>query len=150
MRPTDASLENLRDIVVPEPPPLWPPAPGVWVLLVVGVAVATAIFLWWWRARARSAYRRAGLALLNNARSTRDVNVILKRVALAAFPRPTVASLYGDEWVAFLEGTCHRARFASLGALDHGDEAPEKLLSNADTWIRHHRAPAGEGLGGAA
>ena len=91
-----------------------------------------------------------GLALLNNARSTRDVNVILKRVALAAFPRPTVASLYGDEWVAFLDGTCRRARFASLGALDRGDEASENLQSNAGTWIRHHRAPAGKALGGAA
>jgi len=145
-----ASLQNLRDIVVPEAPPLWPPAPGVWVLLVIILAVVLALFLWWWRARQRNAYRRAGLALLENAGTTRDINIILKRVALAAFPRPTVASLYGDEWVAFLEGTCRRARFASLGALDQGDEAPEKLLSNAGTWIRRHRAPAGEALGGAA
>ena len=33
-----ASLQNLRDIVVPEPPPLWPLAPGVWVLLVIALA----------------------------------------------------------------------------------------------------------------
>ena len=35
-----ASLQNLHDIVVPKPPPIWPPAPGVWVLLVIGLGVA--------------------------------------------------------------------------------------------------------------
>ena len=59
-----ASLQNLHDIVLPEPPPLWPPAPGIWVLLVIGLAVVTALVVWWWRVRSRNAYRRAGLALL--------------------------------------------------------------------------------------
>ncbi len=142
------SLDNLRDIVVPEPPPLWPPAPGVWVVLIVALAVATALFLWWRRTRARSAYRRAGLALLKTARTTRDVNVILKRVALAAFPRSTVASLYGDEWAAFLDGSCRRTEFLTLGEIDESAEASAELRSAAGTWIRHHRAPAGEARGG--
>jgi len=145
-----ASLENLRDIVVPEPPPLWPPAPGVWVLLISALAIATALFLGWRRARARSAYRRAGLALLKTARSTRDVNVILKRVALAAYPRPTVASLYGADWVAFLDSSCRRTKFSALGEIDESDEASAELRSNAGTWIRRHRAPSGEARGGAA
>ena len=139
----DASLENLRDIVVPEPPPLWPPAPGVWVILIIVLAVLLALTLWWRRARARNAYRRAGLGLLKTARTVRDVNIILKRVALAAFPRPRVASLYGDDWVAFLDGTCRRARFASLDAADSGAEASSKLRSSAGIWIRHHRSAQG-------
>jgi len=139
----DISLENLRDIVAPEPPPLWPPAPGVWVLLIVVLAMITALFLWWRRARAHSAYRRAGLALLKTARTTRDVNVILKRVALAAFPRPMVASLYGDEWAVFLDGSCRRAEFTALREAEESVEASKKLLSAASTWIRHHRAPTG-------
>lgn len=147
MRHPEASLENLRDIVVPDPPPLWPPAPGVWVLLIVVLAVATALFLLWRRVRARNAYRRAGLALLKTARTTNDVNVILKRVALAAFPRPMVASLYGDEWFAFLDGTCRRARFSSLGEIDADAEVSAKLRSEACTWIRHHRAPVGGASG---
>jgi len=142
------SLQNLRDIVEPEPPPLWPPAPGVWVVLVVVLAVVLALLLWWRRARAHSAYRRAGLALLLDARTARDVNVILKRVALAVFPRPRVAPLYGDQWVAFLDGTGSGARFASLGAIDPGAEASRTLRSQAGTWIRHHRAPAGGARGG--
>ncbi len=150
MRNPDISLENLRDIVVPEPPALWPPAPGVWVVLIIALAIATAVFLLWRRVRARSAYRRAGLALLKTARTTRDVNVILKRVALAVYPRPTVASLYGDDWAAFLDGSCRRTSFSAFGEIDESAEVPAELRSAAGTWIRHHRAPSAEARGGVA
>lgn len=138
-----ASLQNLRDIVVPQPPPLWPPAPGVWVVLIVVLCALVALFLWWHRARARSAYRRAGLALLDGAGTARDVDVILKRVALAAFPRPRVAPLYGDDWVTFLDSTCSRARFAPIAAAEPGAAATPELRRLAGTWIRHHRATEG-------
>ena len=145
-----ASLQNLRDVAVPEPPPLWPPAPGVWVLIIISVALLLALALWWRRARARNAYRRAGLVLLKHARTVREVNIIVKRVALAAFPRSKVAPLWGDEWVAFLDGTCGRARFASLGEMDTDAEASSKLYSKAGTWIRHHRAPGAKAMRGGA
>ncbi len=138
-----ASLKDLRDIAVPEPPPFWPPAPGVWVVLIIAVAVLLALILWWHRARARSAYRRAGLALLPGARTARDIDVILKRVALAVFPRPQVAPLYGDDWVAFLEATCTRARFAALVAADPSAEASPERRQVAGTWIRHHHVSKG-------
>ena len=146
----DTSLENLRDIVVPEPPPLWPPAPGVWVLLIVVLAVVLALFLLWRRARAKNAYRRAGLTLLHDARTVREVNVILKRVALAAFPRHRVASLYGEEWAAFLDETCRGSHFSSLGGFDPVAEAPPELQSSARTWIRRHQSESTGTVGGAA
>jgi hypothetical protein len=142
------SLANLRDIAVPEPPPLWPPAPGIWILLVVLAAVVTALVLWWRWARARNAYRRAGLALLEDARTTREVNIILKRVALAVWPRPEVAPLYGDDWAAFLDGTCSRSRFTALGDLDPETEASRDLRRLAHGWIRHHRVASGVRGGG--
>jgi hypothetical protein len=143
MNGQEASLSNLRGILEPEPPPFWPPAPGVWVALIIAVAVLLAFVLWWQRARARSAYRRAGLSLLAGARTARDIDVILKRVALAVFPRPTVAPLYGDDWVAFLEATCSQARFAALGAVDPSAEASTELRQMAGTWIRQHRVTKG-------
>ena len=132
-------LRNLQDIAVPDAPPLWPPAPGVWVALVIVVAVSVAAILWWRRVRARSAYRRAGLSLLGEVRSAREVNVVLKRVALAAFPRPVVASLYGDEWKAFLGATCRRIDFATIRPAETADEVSPELRDLARTWIRHHR-----------
>lgn len=138
-----ASFQTLRDIVVPEPPPLWPPASGAWVILIIVLCVLTALFLLWRRARDRSAYRRAGLALLDGAGTAHEVDVILKRVALAAFPRPQVAPLYGDSWVAFLETTCPRARFAPIAAVDPAAAATPELRRLAGTWIHHHRATEG-------
>jgi hypothetical protein len=138
------SLDKLRDIVVPEPPPLWPLAPGMWVLL--GLIVLTLLLIAWrWRAaRKRNAYRKAGLVLLNNARSTQDISVLMKRVALAAFPRETVASLYGDEWTAFLNKTCPRGDFSALSTTDPDGAPDSTAISLAATWIRHHRVPVKE------
>jgi hypothetical protein len=148
VNPQDASLSNLHDIVVPAPPPLFPPAPGVWILLIIAVAVVLALALWWRRARARNAYRRAGLTLLKNARTAREVNIVVKRVALAAFPRSTVAPLWGDAWVAFLDRTCRRARFSSLEEVDADAEASSMMRSMAGTWIQRHDAPTGKTMEG--
>jgi len=140
-----SSLQNLRDIAVPEPPPLWPPAPGVWVLLIVALCALAAVVILWMRVRERNAYRRAGLALLEQAVTTRDVNVILKRVALAVFPRSKVAPLYGDDWAGFLDASCSRSRFTDLGAIEYGADVSRELRDLARRWVRHHRAPSASG-----
>jgi hypothetical protein len=135
------SLSNLRDIVVPDAPAFWPPAPGMWVALVL---VVLALLFALWRVYTtgnRNAYRRAGLLLLGDAKTAHDVSVIMKRVALAAFPREQVASLYGEEWVAFLRTTCPRGRFPETITTDAGAEPDPALVALAGTWIRQHRVP---------
>jgi len=135
------SLSNLRDIVIPDAPPYWPPASGVWVALGM---VAAILLLVAWRlhvVRNRNAYRKAGLMLLGRAETAYDVSIVLKRVALAVFPREQVASLYGDDWAAFLHRTCPRSYFKALTSSDFGTEPGEGLLELASTWIRHHRVP---------
>lgn len=135
------SLNNLRDIVLPDPPPFWPPAAGVWVAL--GIAVAIMFFIGWWlhESRKRNAYRKAGLALMDKVRTSYDVSVVLKRVALAVFPREQVASLYGDDWVAFLHKTCPRRYFLALNASDTDAPPDNELVELAGTWIRYHQVP---------
>ena len=133
------NLSNLRDIIVPDPPPFWPPAPGVWVVL--GMVTAVVLIVCWrlhaaWK---RNAYRRAGLALLGGATTAHEFAVVLKRVALAVFPREQVASLYGEDWVAFLYGTCSRCDFSVIGTADSSAEASQEFMELAGTWIRHHR-----------
>jgi hypothetical protein len=144
------SLSDLRDIVVPDPPPVWPPASGVWVVLGVVMVVVLVVS---WRLHAawkRKAYRRAGLALLGEVGTAHDVSVVLKRVALAVFPRRQVASLHGDDWVTFLNGTCSRSHFSEIGLTNSSAQASPQLVELAGIWIRHHRvrkyrAPDGEG-----
>ena len=164
--PDPSSLENLFDIVVPPPVSWWPPAPGWYVVgglvLLLGVYGA-------WRALARrraAAYRRAALAELRRiearavdegqrAVALREVPALVKRTALAAFPRETVASLSGAEWLGFLDRTGHtdaftRGRGQVLAALaydpgvaqglDRG--AMQELFDAVARWIGSHHAPA--------
>lgn len=163
MREHKLSIMDLRDIVIPEPVGLWPPAPFVWVLLGAG-CFGLALLIWRGVARWRAgAYRRAGLALLSQieerllaqgkeAAALADLSILLKRVALAAFPRKQVAPLYGDEWLAFLDSTCKGCAFSSgpgqllTAATDsrieeitiHSNDG-EQLVRMAGVWIKRHQ-----------
>jgi uncharacterized protein DUF4381 len=118
------SILNLRDVMLPEPVGAWPPAPFLWVLLGMAV-LGSAVLLRWgvvrWRA---GAYRREGLVRLRHLEMLletdgkeiavlREVSVLLKRVALAAYPRKQVAPLFGNDWLRFLDRTCEGCRFSN-------------------------------------
>lgn len=136
--PTD--LSNLRDIVVPPAVSFWPPAPGWWgvgavCIIAAGFAVAAVV-----RHRRRNAYRREALRALEAA-DGRDISAILKRAALAAFPRREVASLNGAAWLAFLDRTGGTAfsRTALLALTYGGNGDRDAVLVQARRWIERHR-----------
>lgn len=160
--PDPTSLDRLYDIVTPSPVPWWPPAPG-W--FVVGGAVIVGI-LWcswaawnYWRA---AAYRRAALGELaeiqkdlntkgSRAQSIQDVATLLKRTALAAFPRSEVAALSGSAWLRFLDESSGMTDFTQgvgqlLAELPYNPAAAAKvdspaihaLFDVAARWIRRH------------
>jgi hypothetical protein len=160
-----ASLANLHGIVLPEPVPWWPPAPG-WYWLGGALAAAAA----WLAVRAlrrwhADAYRRAALAELDaigaraeapdaGADALRALPALLKRAALAAYPRERVAALSGPRWWAFLDATGGGTAFGGgagprLDALGYDPAAslePEgrrELLAASRTWLRRHRRGAG-------
>ena len=137
-----ADLSNLRDIVVPPAVSFWPPASGWWIvgaacLVAVGVAVAAAV-----RHRTRNAYRREALRELATA-DARDISAILKRAALAAFPREQVASLTGPAWIAFLDRT-GGTKFATtaLASMIYDDsndrDAMIAVRTEAHRWLLSH------------
>ncbi len=100
-------LANMRPLHLPAPVGWWPPAPGWWLLLALLLLIAG---LAWWYYR-RTALRRAALAELrrlqqgapDDTRLTVDLNQLLRRVALARFPRAQVAALSGTDWLQFLD-----------------------------------------------
>lgn len=136
--PTD--LSNLRDIVVPPDVSFWPPAPGWWVVgaaCAVAAGFATVAVVRHWQ---RNAYRREALRALESA-DGRDISAILKRAALAAFPREQAASLNGVAWLAFLDRTGGTA-FANtaLLALTYGGTGDrDAVVAQARHWIERHR-----------
>jgi hypothetical protein len=141
-------LEQMHDLVEPERVALWPVTPGWWIVAAWLLAV---LGLLGWRARQRwvaNRYRREALAQLDAgaARSAAELAALLRRTALAVYPRETVAGLHGDAWARFLVDTAGgdasvAAAAPELVRAPYGgnvDVAP--LLAPARRWIELHRA----------
>lgn len=147
--PTGQELP-LRDIHAPPVPDLWPPAPGWWLLLVLSLALLGWAVRWLYR-RYRFLRRRRRILDELTGLSARDaspdlaadVSALLKRVALARYPRAEVAPLTGQVWLEFLDRNGGRGRFATGPGkvLAQGPYAPaqsfdvEALLVLARDWI---------------
>ncbi|MEQ1956124.1 DUF4381 domain-containing protein [Mesorhizobium sp. CN2-181] len=161
---TRAALQKLADIAQP-PPVSWIPQTWGWVVLAL---LAAALLLWgawrWHRRRVRNRYRREALAELSGIEAKlggpagrvaamAEAAALLKRVALAAWPREAVASLSGADWVAFLRKTAGPSSFTNEAAalLDDAEyqrgqavpEAAERaFLAAVRRWIERHHVPA--------
>ena len=149
-------LAELRDIHLPAPPELWPPALGWWIL----AALLTALFCYGiyrtYQIWQKNAYRRHGLKELEslftrehqNTELLADINDLLKRVALKCSPREEVAHLTGESWVAFLDSKMPGHQF-TMGAgqvLIDGPYAKASVDINrvelqkvVKTWIQTHQ-----------
>lgn len=145
------NLVELFDLLVlpdaPEPVSMWPQTAGwIWLGLAVLLLISLASWrLWQWR-RA-TAYRRAALAELRAAGDDPvAISGILRRTAMAAFSRDTVAGLQGSDWLGFLDRTSPAVSFTRSDAGRVLAKAPftpqtphEDLAAMADAWIRRHR-----------
>jgi hypothetical protein len=157
MNPSPAdpgSLDRLHDIVLPAPAPWWPPAPAWYVLggllAIFLITLSWALFAWW----QRNAYRREALAELaelepkaSQAETLAAVAELVKRVALAVYPRDRVASLTGDSWLSFLDASAGTSDFqrgagANLESAYSPSNHPAspELFHAVRHWIKHHRA----------
>ncbi|MFT5883031.1 MAG: hypothetical protein ACI9FG_001541 [Crocinitomicaceae bacterium] len=132
------NLDSLRDLAVPEAPSWWPMAPGLVFLLVLVLWSALCFSVAFYQKYKAAAYRRAGVSLLVNVKTVRELSVLLKRVALVSFERESVASLYGKEWVEFLQQSCAGVKLDALASID-GAELSNSLRIQAKLWIKEHK-----------
>jgi hypothetical protein len=142
-----AALSNLRDLALPPSVPWWPPQLGWWVIGAGVLALASLGVVSLLRHHRANAYRREALRALPDT-PIPALAELLKRTALAAYPRTMVAGLTGQDWLAFLQRTAGFPPAAGVSltriALDPSkrvdlDEA-RGLRSAVTHWIRHHRA----------
>lgn len=154
-------LAQLRDIHVPLSPEWWPPAPGWWLLALVGLGLASLVVSHAWRRhRAGAPIRQAERDLERHFSRFDDkqnakrelanaVNAVLKRVALVRYPRSEVAELSGASWTEFLDESAATDQFSSGMGRVLGDErfAPSfnfdaaALRLAAQHWIEKQRGP---------
>jgi Ca-activated chloride channel family protein len=147
-------IDRLAEPAEPAPIPFTPETAG-WTVLAALLALA---LLWLavraarrWRA---NAYRRAALRALDAAGDDPvKIAAILRRTALAAYPRSEVAALTGADWLRFLDATGGEGGFtdgpgATLAAAPYapaGDASSVGLAPLARRWVHGHRLPDGEG-----
>jgi hypothetical protein len=159
-------LAGLRDWHLPEPVSWWPPAPGWWLLALLGLALGLVLVRWWLRRRRDAAPMRAALAELAALRArvgpdldartfAAAVSRLLRRLALVRYPRDQVASLSGGDWIAFLErsgpdGALAEAAGRLLADGQFRDRPADEaelaaLVQAARSWIRAQGAGRGSG-----
>lgn len=161
-----ATLATLADVAVP-PPPSWAPQTIGWPV-AGGLLLAVLAWAGWraWRRYRANRYRREALAELarlplgadpaHRVAALRQMAVVLKRTALAAWPRTQVASLAGNDWAAFLQAHAGRAQDAAplLAALVHDAEyrddavlaqwpqtQVQAVAGACRRWIAEHHVP---------
>lgn len=154
-----SDLSNLRDIIVPPEVPLWPPAPGWWIVAAACIAVIGILAAMTAIRYRRNAYRREALRALEGIDglpepvAAQRISTVLKRAALAAYPREEVACLSGPAWLTFLDRTGRTEAFTEgpargLPALAFGATGDKEMMApiveDARRWIRAHRR-GGEG-----
>jgi len=160
---TEAALRSLKDIAIPQPVS-W--VPQTWGWLILALVLFAAILLWLamrYRRWRRDAYRREALRLLDEiardlrSQQTRDeanarLGELLKRTALAAWPRKAIAAVSGNEWADFLSAhqdgeigsslRCYLANLEYRGGATPGAGAIDDLLRDARYWIERHHVSA--------
>ncbi|GAA3098637.1 DUF4381 domain-containing protein [Rhizobium viscosum] len=160
---TETALRSLHDIAVP-PPVSWLPQTWGWAALAALLAIAVlAVFLVWLRRYRRNAYRREALRLLDGIeadirnperreKGVHELSELLKRTALAAWPRSDVAALTGRAWLKRMDsrGT-DDALTRLLDDLEYHDgaaiaalppDSANELMLDSRRWIRRHHVSA--------
>lgn len=155
-----ASTLELRDIHVPPKPLFWPPALGWWVACMLIVIALVLLIRYAVRAARLRRHRRLVLRELSELRQrfarqgdpgalVRQLSILMRRVALARYPRQQVAGLQGSAWLHFLDQTGGGERFsegpgkvlASAPYAPHVELDPEPLLLLAQDWIKRNCGP---------
>ncbi len=147
------SLVELLDMLAPAPEPIpisMVPQTWGWIVLaaVFLIGVGSIIYLLARYHRAK-AYRR--LALMELKRAGNDparAAIILRRAALAAFPRNEVAGLHGQDWLNFIQHSAEKLQFSDeadqslLQAPYREDKENPKVAKLARDWITLHKVEA--------
>lgn len=144
----DSLIGLIEQLIEPaEPPPIsMLPQTWGWAVLAGLLLAALAFGIWRWQCHRRAnAYRREALRLLAAAGDDpADIARILRRTALAAYPRENVAGLTGAAWLSFLDRQVGGTAFAEgagsiLARAPYRAATPDPQLTRlAEGWIRRH------------
>jgi Ca-activated chloride channel family protein len=143
-------------IGIPLPPEisLWPATWPARIAIMVLIVSAVAGIWQWLRYRRANRYRREALAELAQIERTASqpiaarLALLVRRTALAAFPREQIAPLAGEAWLAFLDRSLDGTEFSAgagrmLATAPYAPTPPNEnqlvaLVELTRRWIRGH------------
>ena len=149
-----ASLDNLHDIIVPDAPGFFPPAPGWYILLLLFLALLFHLTLQAYKRYKAEAYRREALQEITTYSEPNRENVLAllslaKRTGITAYGREKIASLSDDAWWDFVEehseATINAAFREGVRSMLYDadftltDSMFERLHETVGVWIKSHR-----------
>jgi hypothetical protein len=154
-------VAGLIDIPLPQQVSLWPETSASRIAVVV-LLVSAVVAIWRLiRYRRANRYRREALAELKRITRTpapdlapnelaAQLSLLVRRTALAAFPREQIAPLSGAAWLAFLDRSSGGTEFsrgpgrwlasAPYARTEPGDSLRPALIELTRRWIRGHHA----------
>ncbi len=115
MNPSLPNVLQLRDIHLPGPVDVWPPAPGWWIAALVALGLLSWIAVLVWHRLKLRRQRRHLLGLLEQLEQSSvdpctpdflaQLSCLMRRIALMRFPGRIIAPLTGRDWLKFLDET---------------------------------------------
>ena len=111
--PVADNVPKLRDIHLPGEPGIWPLAPGWWILIAVLLVLLIWLLVKLLKRARQKRYQQKILdqysvleqSLLKHPdnQSIAAINTFLRQLAVNHYPRTDIASLTGNNWLAFLD-----------------------------------------------
>ena len=133
-------LVNLKDIHLPPPVSLWPPAPGWWILAVLLISSLFIGSVWIYRQHKKRKPKIEALRILRDLQilylnsqdevaSLRSLSNLLRRTALTFHDKDAVASLQGSSWLEFLDKTGKTKEFSQGAGKVLGNEVFQQKVN---------------------
>ena len=133
-------LVNLKDIHLPPPVSLWPPAPGWWILAILLISTLFIGGVWLYRKYKKRKPRTEALKILKDLEilyrnsqdevvSLRNLSNLLRRTALKFYENDAVASLQGSSWLEFLDETGKTKEFSQGAGKVLGNEVFQQKVN---------------------
>ncbi|ASI92764.1 DUF4381 domain-containing protein [Vibrio mediterranei] len=151
-------LRDLIDPAIPEMTPFFPQTIG-WKIAGVFILLSSLlVLLRWWKSYQANRYRRIALKAIARLPKNQPnyyltvLNSVLKQTACHCYPHSSVASLYGEAWLLFLQSKSNSNMFSSSIAQQWQQAIYAKKLNQEWTpsqlrqlelmacdWIKQHR-----------
>ncbi len=147
------ALAQLKDIHLPNEISKYPPAPIYFILFFSAAFIFVSIFFYK-RYQSKTKNKKYALKQLKEIKlltlmgddlnAIQDLSILLRQVALTAFPRENIASLNGADWLEFLDSISSTTEFtngsgqilATAPFQKQFDDFPEKLIKISERLIK--------------